>query len=85
MQKVLHLFWVIGFLLMASPIFFLPPKTADASPGMYLPLVFKSWGALPSLTVRNNCSFAIWVQQSKEHKLTDTPLIQKIEASQSFD
>ena len=47
MRKALHLFQVIGFLLMASAIFFLPPKTAGASPGMYLPLVFKSWGALP--------------------------------------
>jgi len=85
MKKMLHLFQVIGFLLMASAIFFLPPETAAASSGMYLPLVLKSYGALPSLTVKNHCSHNIWVQQSKEHKLTDTPLIQKIEAGQSFD
>ena len=85
MRKVPHLFQVFGFLLMASVILFLPPKATAAPPGMYLPLVFKSWGALPSLTVKNNCTFSIWVQQSKEHKLTNTPLIQKIDASQSFD
>lgn len=84
MRKVLQLFQVIGILLMASPIFFLLPKTAGAAPGINLPLVLNSWGALPSLNVKNNCPFTIWVQQSKEHKLTDTPLIQKIEASRSF-
>ncbi|RPH83046.1 MAG: hypothetical protein EHM75_12470 [Desulfobacteraceae bacterium] len=85
MQQLLQVFRVFGILLMASPPFFLPPQTAGASSGMYLPLVFKSWGALPPLTVQNNCSFPIWVQQSKEHKLTDTPLDQKIEAGRSFD
>jgi len=85
MRKVLHLCQVFGFLLMASAIFSLPPKTAGASPGMYLPLVLKSYGGPPPLTVKNNCSYTIWVQQSKEHKLTDTPLVQKIEAGQSFD
>jgi hypothetical protein len=85
MREVLHLGQVIGLLLVASAIFSLPPKTAGASPGMYLPLVLKSYGGPPPLTVKNNCSYTIWVQQSKEHKLTDTPLIQKIEAGQSFD
>jgi Thaumatin family len=85
MNKVLQLFRVIGILMMASPLFFLPPKTVGATSGMYLPLVYKSWAGVPSLTVKNSCSFAIWVQQSKEHQLTDTPLIQKIEAGQSFD
>ena len=85
MKKVFHWFQAILILLMALPLFFLPPETAAATSGMYLPLVLKSWGGVPSLTVKNSCSFAIWVQQSKEHTLTDTPLIQKIEASQSFD
>jgi hypothetical protein len=77
---MIHLFQVFGILLMASPTFFLLAQTDAASSGMYLPLVLKSWGGIPSLTVKNSCSFAIWVQQSREHKLTDTPLIQKIDA-----
>ena len=56
MRKLLHLFQVIGILLMALPIFFLPPRAASASSGIYLPLVLKSYGALPPLTVKNNCS-----------------------------
>ena len=82
MKKLLPVFRVFGFLLIASPTFFLWPQTAGAASEMYLPLVSRSWGGVPSLTVKNSCSFAIWVQQSKEHKLTDTPLIQKIDAGQ---
>ena len=61
MRKALHLFQVIGLLLMASPFFYLLPQTAAASSEMYLPLVFKSWSGIPPLTVKNNCSFPIWV------------------------
>jgi len=86
MRKELHLFQVIFILLMVSPALFLLPQPAGASVAeFYLPLVLRTWGGVPSLTVKNSCSFAIWVQQSKEHRLIDTPLIQKIEASQSFD
>ena len=85
MKKVFHLFPVNFILLMALALFFLPPKTAAATSGLYLPLVLRSPGAPPPLTVKNNCSFAIWVQQDYKQKLPDTPLVQKIESNKSFD
>ena len=45
----------------------------------------KYFGGIPPLTVKNNCSFPIWVQQAQEHRLTDTPLIQKIAPGNSYD
>lgn len=85
MLRKRDLFGATGFLLGATTFFFLLSQTAFASPLIHLPLILKSWGGPPSLTVKNNCLFPIWVQQDKETKLTNTPLIQKIEVGGSFD
>lgn len=73
-----------GF-LSALLLSFLFSGNALAAGPIHLPLVMNNFGGIPPFSVENNCSFTIWVQQDYKHKLTDTPLIQKIESKKSFD
>ncbi|MBI5582563.1 MAG: hypothetical protein HY892_01945 [Deltaproteobacteria bacterium] len=85
MRKGFPGFKLLLILSSIMPVLLSATLSVGAADLTYLPLTFKNWDANPPLTVTNACSFPIWVQQDKNHKLTDTPLVKKIEAGQSFD
>jgi hypothetical protein len=82
MAKIISFFGTLANLILAW--LFLSLEPASASSVVALPLVLNRTDNGAGVTIINNCSFAIWLQQSKEQWLPNTPLIHRLESKQSF-